>query len=126
MSTVGLIGLGAMGSGMAQSLRRAGHKVQVFDVRREVAAAFAKEGGVAHDTLASLGAACDVVVSVVVLMAGAPRLHALHDGGDAHAPADAEGDDAGGQIAILEAVEEREKVSLAERPHRLAALLAVC
>jgi putative dehydrogenase len=41
MSTVGLIGLGAMGSGMAASLRRAGHKVQVFDVRREVAQAFA-------------------------------------------------------------------------------------
>ena len=30
MTTVGLIGLGAMGSGMAASLRRAGHKVQVF------------------------------------------------------------------------------------------------
>jgi 3-hydroxyisobutyrate dehydrogenase len=65
-STVGLIGLGAMGSGMAQSLRRAGHRVHVFDVRRDVAAAFAAEGGVAHDTLASLGAACDVIVSVVV------------------------------------------------------------
>ena len=65
-TTVGLIGLGAMGSGMAQSLRRAGHAVHVFDVRREVAAAFAKDGGVAHDSLASLGAACDVIVSVVV------------------------------------------------------------
>ena len=65
-TTVGLIGLGAMGSGMAQSLRRAGHVVHVFDVRREVAAAFAADGGVAHDSLASLGAACDVIVSVVV------------------------------------------------------------
>ena len=65
-TTVGLIGLGAMGSGMAQSLRRAGHAVHVFDVRREVAAAFAKDGGVAHDSLASLGAACEVIVSVVV------------------------------------------------------------
>jgi len=65
-TTVGLIGLGAMGSGMAQSLRRAGHTVHVFDVRREMAAAFAKDGGVAHDSLASLGAACDVIVSVVV------------------------------------------------------------
>ena len=65
-TTVGLIGLGSMGSGMAQSLRRAGHTVHVFDVRREVAAAFAKDGGVAHHTLASLGAACDVIVSVVV------------------------------------------------------------
>jgi putative dehydrogenase len=66
MTTVGLIGLGAMGSGMAQSLRRAGHEVHVFDVRREVAAAFAKHGGTAHDSLASLGAACDLIVSVVV------------------------------------------------------------
>jgi putative dehydrogenase len=66
MTTVGLIGLGAMGSGMAQSLRRAGHGVHVFDVRREVAEAFAKAGGVACASLAELGAACDVVISVVV------------------------------------------------------------
>ena len=66
MTTVGLIGLGAMGSGMAQSLRRAGHTVHVFDVRREAAEAFAKDGGVACASLAELGAACDVVISVVV------------------------------------------------------------
>ena len=65
-TSVGLIGLGAMGSGMAASLRRAGHTVHVFDVRREVATAFASNGGVAHDSLASLGAACDVIISVVV------------------------------------------------------------
>ncbi len=34
---VGLIGLGAMGSGMAASLRRASFDVHVFDVRQEVA-----------------------------------------------------------------------------------------
>ena len=66
MGTVGLIGLGAMGSGMAQSLRRAGHTVHVFDVRREVAETFARDGGVACASLAELGAACDVVISVVV------------------------------------------------------------
>ena len=65
-TSVGLIGLGAMGSGMAASLRRAGNTVHVFDVRRDVAAAFAADGGVAHDSLASMGAACDVVISVVV------------------------------------------------------------
>jgi L-threonate 2-dehydrogenase len=64
--TVGLIGLGAMGNGMAQSLRRAGHAPQVFDVRMEVAKAFAKDGGTACPSLSALGAACDVVVSVVV------------------------------------------------------------
>ncbi len=62
----GVIGLGAMGSGMAASLRRAGYPVQVFDVRTEVAAAFAQDGGTACESLAELGAACDVVVSVVV------------------------------------------------------------
>ena len=66
MTTVGLIGLGAMGSGMAQSLRRAGHTVHVFDVRREAAEAFTKDGGVACASVAELGAACDVVISVVV------------------------------------------------------------
>jgi 3-hydroxyisobutyrate dehydrogenase len=63
---VGLVGLGAMGSGMAASLRRAGHDLHVFDVRHEVAQAFVRDGGVACPSLAELGAACDVVVSVVV------------------------------------------------------------
>ena len=63
---VGLIGLGAMGSGMAASLRRAGYDLHVFDVRQEVADTFAKEGGQACKSVAELGAACDVVVSVVV------------------------------------------------------------
>ena len=62
----GLIGLGAMGSGMAASLRRAGHALHVYDVRADVAQSFAQGGGVACDSLAQLGAACDVVISVVV------------------------------------------------------------
>ena len=65
-TTVGLVGLGAMGAGMAQSLRRAGHVPHVFDVRAEAALAFAQGGGVACGSLTELGAACDVVVSVVV------------------------------------------------------------
>ena len=64
--TVGLVGLGAMGSGMAQSLRRAGYAPHVYDVRPGVAASFAAAGGTACNTLAELAAACDVVVSVVV------------------------------------------------------------
>ena len=63
---VGLIGLGAMGSGMAASLRRAGFEPRVFDLRSGVAEAFARDGGVACATVADLAAACDVVVSVVV------------------------------------------------------------
>ena len=63
---IGLIGLGAMGLGMATSLRRAGYGVHVFDVRREVAEAFAAEGGFACDSPAEAAAACGVVISVVV------------------------------------------------------------
>ena len=64
--SVGVIGLGAMGMGMAQSLRRAGHRVHVFDVRAEVAQKFASEGGIACGSLADIAAASDVLVSVVV------------------------------------------------------------
>ena len=65
-STVGVIGLGAMGSGMARSLRRHGCHVHVFDVRAEVAQAFAEEGGVACASPAELAGQCDIIVSVVV------------------------------------------------------------
>ncbi len=64
--SVGLIGLGAMGNGMAQSLRRAGYLPNVFDVRADVAQAFANDGGTACASLADLGKSCDVIVSVVV------------------------------------------------------------
>ena len=71
MSTqIGLIGLGAMGSGMAGSLRRAGHSPYVFDVRHEVAAAFAAQGedgkSRACASPAELAKNCQVIVSVVV------------------------------------------------------------
>ena len=63
---IGLIGLGAMGMGMAKSLRRAGYRVLVFDVRREVAESFAAEGGVACTSPAAVATACEVLISVVV------------------------------------------------------------
>ena len=63
---VGVIGLGAMGGGMAASLRRAGFDVHVFDVRAEVAKRFADDGGTACASLAALAQACGVIVSVVV------------------------------------------------------------
>ena len=66
MSNIGVIGLGAMGSGMAKSLRRAGHAVHVCDARPGAAEAFAQEGGVACATPADVGRSCQVVVSVVV------------------------------------------------------------
>ncbi|HUP98405.1 MAG TPA: NAD(P)-dependent oxidoreductase, partial [Usitatibacter sp.] len=66
MHKVGLIGLGAMGRGMAASLRRAGHEIHVCDVRAEAAQEFAAQGGTACANAAELARACDVVISVVV------------------------------------------------------------
>jgi putative dehydrogenase len=62
----GVIGLGAMGAGIAQTLRRAQFDVHVFDVRADAVQAFAREGGTACATAAQLAAACEVVVSAVV------------------------------------------------------------
>jgi len=64
--SIGVIGLGAMGKGMASSLRRAGHEVSVCDVRYDAAEAFAKEGGTACKTPADLAKSVDIIVSVVV------------------------------------------------------------
>jgi 3-hydroxyisobutyrate dehydrogenase len=62
----GLIGLGAMGAGMAATLRTRGYEVHVCDVRPGIAAAFAAQGGVACATPAEVARGCQVVVSVVV------------------------------------------------------------
>jgi L-threonate 2-dehydrogenase len=64
--SVGLIGLGAMGLGMAGSLRRAGFRVHVFDIRPEAVQAFVADGGVACASAAEVAAACDTVISVLV------------------------------------------------------------
>ena len=63
---VGVIGLGAMGLGVARSLLRAGFRTHACDIRAEVLAAFAAEGGIACATPAQLGAACEVVLTLVV------------------------------------------------------------
>jgi len=64
--SVGVIGLGAMGLGVARSLLRAGFTVHACDVRPAVLELIAAEGGIAHDCPASVAASCDVIVIVVV------------------------------------------------------------
>ena len=63
---VGVIGLGAMGGGMARSLRRAGHAVFACDARAGAAQAFAADGGAACASAAEVAASCGIIVSVVV------------------------------------------------------------
>jgi len=64
--TVGVIGLGAMGLGIAQTLRRRGYTVLACDARPGVAAEFARAGGSACDCPSELAGKTNVVVSVVV------------------------------------------------------------
>jgi L-threonate 2-dehydrogenase len=82
--SVGVIGLGAMGLGMASSLRRAGHRVGVCDVRHEAAQAFARDGGSAYRSPAELAPSVDVIVSVVVNAAQTEQVLFGEDGAAAH------------------------------------------
>jgi putative dehydrogenase len=66
MTAVGVIGLGSMGGGVAKSLLRAKFETHVYDVRPEAAQAFAAQGAKAAASPAALGAACDVIVVLVV------------------------------------------------------------
>ena len=52
--SAGLIGLGAMGAGIAATLRRAGYHMHVCDARPGAATTFAAEGGTAHATPADV------------------------------------------------------------------------
>ena len=63
--TVGVIGLGDIGSGVAKGLRRAGIDLVVSDLRPQSTAPFADSARVAVDS-AELGALVDVVVVAVV------------------------------------------------------------
>jgi len=65
-ASVGVIGLGAMGAGIAATLRTRGHALRVCDARPGVAAAFVKDGGTACADPAEVAAGCEILVSVVV------------------------------------------------------------
>ncbi|WP_416048650.1 L-threonate dehydrogenase [Cupriavidus basilensis] len=64
--SIGVIGLGAMGNGVAHSLLRAGFKVHACDLRPDVLQRFADAGGIPCASPAELGGKCDVVVTLVV------------------------------------------------------------
>lgn len=65
----GIIGLGSMGLGMAQSMARRGLKVCGFDVNRAAVAALAASGGVAGASAKDAAKGADVVVVVVITAA---------------------------------------------------------
>ena len=63
---VGLVGLGAMGMGMARSLVRAGLPVRAYDLRPEAVEQFEAVGGQGATSVAEAAAGADVFVIVVV------------------------------------------------------------
>jgi 3-hydroxyisobutyrate dehydrogenase len=66
MTAVGVIGLGSMGGGVAKSLLAKKFETHVYDVRPETVKALVAQGAKAAATPAALGAACGVVVVLVV------------------------------------------------------------
>jgi 3-hydroxyisobutyrate dehydrogenase-like beta-hydroxyacid dehydrogenase len=64
---IGFVGLGIMGARMAANLRRAGYELTVYNRTRERAEAWAAEhGGSVAATPAEVGAASDIVITMVV------------------------------------------------------------
>lgn len=61
--TIGFIGLGAMGAGMAMNLLRAGKAMKVFDIVSEKMQQFSAAGAVAADSIADLVSSCDVIMT---------------------------------------------------------------
>lgn len=63
---VGVVGLGAMGMGVALSLVREGFEVYAFDLRPEAVQRVVDAGGHAGESLASMAKLVDVLITVVV------------------------------------------------------------
>ena len=60
---VGFVGLGAMGSGIALNLRKAGYEMFVFDVHKGNMQQLVDAGAVAVETISQMGKSVDVVFS---------------------------------------------------------------
>ena len=63
---VGVVGLGAMGMGVALSLVREGFEVHAFDLRPEAVQKVVDAGGHAGESLAAMATLVDVLITVVV------------------------------------------------------------
>src|SRR5438034_7912270 len=64
--TVGIVGVGAMGMGVARALLRAGYTVHARDIRPEAQAEARAAGAIIHHSAAALATACEVVITLVV------------------------------------------------------------
>jgi putative dehydrogenase len=85
MTTIGFIGLGAMGLPMARNLAARGFSVRGFDMRRTAVEALAKAGGVRAASAVEASTGADVLVLMVVNAAQAETI-LLADGALAALP----------------------------------------
>jgi 3-hydroxyisobutyrate dehydrogenase len=65
MATVGIVGLGGMGSRMALRLLRAGHEVLVWNRTREKAAPLVEQGAILAETPADVARRAEAVITMV-------------------------------------------------------------
>ena len=65
MSTIGFIGVGAMGEGMAGNLMAAGHSVRVYNRTAEKTAPLVKQGAVACDSPRAAAEGADFVITML-------------------------------------------------------------
>jgi 3-hydroxyisobutyrate dehydrogenase len=106
-TTVGFVGLGAMGYPMAVNLVRRQFRVRGFDVRREACEALAAEGGTAAANAADAARDADVLVLMVVNAAQAESV--LFDAGACEALG------AGGKIVLMATCPPNAVAALAKR-----------
>jgi len=65
MKTLGFIGTGGMGSGMAANLIKAGYRLVVNDLRREQARGLERQGAEFRDSPKAVAEACELVLSML-------------------------------------------------------------
>lgn len=80
MATVGFVGLGVMGGGIARRLLAAGHEVHGYNRTREKAAQLVGQGLVLEESPRDVAAAADVVFSMVTNVAALRAIAAGDDG----------------------------------------------
>ena len=83
MATLGFVGLGVMGGGIARRLLEAGHTVHGYNRTREKAAALEALGLVVEETPRAVAERADVVMSMVT---NVKALRAIGEGPDGILP----------------------------------------
>src|SRR6266508_700246 len=65
MKTLGFIGTGGMGSGMAANLIKAGNQLVVNDLRREQCKGLESQGAVYKESPKAVAESCEIVLSML-------------------------------------------------------------